>query len=498
MGKINYYQWINGGCGCNGVRHISGTNDCDCDQILLEISNLHTDDEVLQDEIDDLSGDVATKLDASAYTPVDLTAYATKEWVEDKHYITTVQPLKTINGESIVGEGNITISGGSGTTVDAYTKAESDARFQPIGNYATEQWVLDKHYITGVDLSDYALKSEIPTVPSNVSSFINDAGYVTDSILIQYITNLQQQINSLIASISGCCSSSGETQYRWITETGENDYWCDGTTKKTMEKEQSSTDGLTWTDTGSERSGSTVLEENCIDCGYVPEHYKLLLTKTDNAPYVVYCNGDSEAKTSETHNGISASSIKEAVIGDCVDTLGNKLFSYCTSLSSVTINSGVTTFNTGAFYGCTSLSSVTIPSSVTFIGQETFSGCTSLKNVNIPNGIEDVKAMTFAYTNIESISIPNSVNRILNHSFDHCTNLKNVNIGTGCTQISMAFTNCTGLQTITVNATTPPMLLNSPFENTNNTFVIKVPSGSVNTYKSASGWSAFASRIQAI
>ena len=49
-----------------------------------------------------------------------------------------------------------------------------------LSGYATEQWVLDKHYISGVDLSDYALKSEIPTVPTSNTAFTNDAGYLTE------------------------------------------------------------------------------------------------------------------------------------------------------------------------------------------------------------------------------------------------------------------------------------------------------------------------------
>lgn len=214
MGNINYNQWITGNDCCQPINDC-GCKDkdvCDCDNILLEISKLHTDDEILQDEIDELSGKVEvisatvdTKLDASAYTPVDLTDYATKEWVENKHYLTTVEPLKTINGESLIGEGNIVISGGSGGTVDAYTKAESDERFQPKGDYlsgnalngyATEQWVLDKHYISGVDLSDYALKSEIPTVPTSNSAFTNDMHYVTSAETANYVTsgNVETQI----------------------------------------------------------------------------------------------------------------------------------------------------------------------------------------------------------------------------------------------------------------------------------------------------------------
>lgn len=38
-------------------------------------------------------------------------------------------PFKTINGQNVLGEGNIEIQGGGGGSVDAYTKAESDAKY---------------------------------------------------------------------------------------------------------------------------------------------------------------------------------------------------------------------------------------------------------------------------------------------------------------------------------------------------------------------------------
>ena len=41
-----------------------------------------------------------------------LNGYATEQWVGEQGYLTEHQPLKTINGETIVGDGNITISGG--------------------------------------------------------------------------------------------------------------------------------------------------------------------------------------------------------------------------------------------------------------------------------------------------------------------------------------------------------------------------------------------------
>jgi len=47
-------------------------------------------------------------------TVVDISDFARKDWVENKGYLTSHQSIKTINNQSIVGTGNITISGGSG------------------------------------------------------------------------------------------------------------------------------------------------------------------------------------------------------------------------------------------------------------------------------------------------------------------------------------------------------------------------------------------------
>lgn len=65
-------------CGCKSKEV------CDCENILLEISKLKTQDIVLEREIDVISGVVDTKLDASAYTPVDMSDYYTKSEVDSK------------------------------------------------------------------------------------------------------------------------------------------------------------------------------------------------------------------------------------------------------------------------------------------------------------------------------------------------------------------------------------------------------------------------------
>ena len=111
-----------------------------------------------------------TKAQVDAKIP-DITGLASQTWVENKGYLTEHQSLKTINGESIVGTGNITISGGSADLSNYYTKEQIDAK-----GYLTEHQ----------SLANYALKSEIPTVPTNVSDFTNDAGYLTLATLPKY------------------------------------------------------------------------------------------------------------------------------------------------------------------------------------------------------------------------------------------------------------------------------------------------------------------------
>ena len=151
---MKYQEWLNG-CGCcSEIRECipSTGNPCDCDSILLELSKQHTDDLVLQDEIDNLD---EKKLDASAYTPDE---YATEEWVNEQGFLKTVEPLKTINGESLIGEGDIVISGGSG---DAYTKAETDALLDEKQNT-----LIAGDYIT-IDSANTISTSGLVTVEDN-------------------------------------------------------------------------------------------------------------------------------------------------------------------------------------------------------------------------------------------------------------------------------------------------------------------------------------------
>ena len=79
-----------------------------------------------------------------------------------------------------------------------------------------------------------------------------------------------------------------------------------------------------------------------------------------------------------------------------VTSIGDKAFSYCKNLTSITIPSSVTCIGKSAFEHCSSLTSITIPSSVTSIGENAFSGCENLTSITLPAHI----------TNIDELDIP--------------------------------------------------------------------------------------------
>ena len=114
-----------------------------------------------------------------------LNGYATEQWVGQQGYLTEHQQLKTINGETIVGNGNITISGGEET--DPVWTAEKV-------NYYTKTEV-------NTSLETKANKTEIPTVPTNVSAFTNDAGYLTQhQSLNNYYT--KSEIDGIVGNVN--------------------------------------------------------------------------------------------------------------------------------------------------------------------------------------------------------------------------------------------------------------------------------------------------------
>lgn len=176
--------------------------------------------------------------------------------------------------------------------------------------------------------------------------------------------------------------------------------------------------------------------------------------------------------------------VSESELGN-IQSIGNNAFAYCTSLTSITIPNSVTSIGKQAFYRCEDLTNITLPNSITSIGAAAFQDCSSLTSITIPNNVTILASgMCSDCTSLTSAVIPASVVNMGGYTFDGCTNLTSV----------------------TILATTPPRVYGasdswSTFGNTpivNGNGYIYVPASAVDTYKAATGWSSYASKIRAI
>ena len=187
--------------------------------------------------------------------------------------------------------------------------------------------------------------------------------------------------------------------------------------------------------------------------------------------------------------------LKSITIPNTVTELPNMMCSYCEGLISVSIPYGVTTIGNNTFSSCYSLSLLTVPENVTSLLGNSFSSCHSLKSVILPDDITDLPLSTFNECNtLRSVNIPSSTTSIGNYVFGSCYCLASITIPSSVTSIGdSAFRYGYGTAEYHVKPTTPPTLGATVFANIQSNCKIYVPSASLNTYKTAAGWSDYAS-----
>lgn len=239
-----------------------------------------------------------------------------------------------------------------------------------------------------------------------------------------------------------------------------------------------------------------------------------------------------------------------------VTKIGTSAFAYCRNLASITLPNTVTEIASQAFNSSV-ITAINIPSSVTTIAGAAFYECgrlarvditdlsawcniafgdnssitnplqaahhlylngTEITNLVIPNDITEVKNRTFqGGSNFTSLTLHDGITAIGNYAFYECDKIKSLTLPNSITKIGVqafydsgltgeviipnsvtelgynAFSN-TGITSFIINNTTPIQIqqYQNPF---NESGIIYVPAESLNLYRTATGWSAFKSRI---
>ena len=181
------------------------------------------------------------------------------------------------------------------------------------------------------------------------------------------------------------------------------------------------------------------------------------------------------------------SALTSISIPDRVTSIGERAFLGCKSLTGIIIPDGVTSIGDGAFSWCMSLTTIevgegnvnftevngvlfnaektvlltypasktganyTIPDGVTSIGISAFTTCFSLTSITIPDSVTSIGFQAFSGSGLTDITIPDSVTSIGVQAFSHCESLTDITIPDDVTSIGTgAFRGCDKLTSITI------------------------------------------------
>ena len=341
-----------------------------------------------------------------------------------------------VNGSKVITEDTLPESGNfSGSYNDLTDKPDIPSSLSDLSEDATHRTVTDaekadwnaKSNFSG-SYNDLTDKPAIPTVPTKVSAFENDKGYLT-SIPSEYITETELNNKGYLTQHQSLADYAKKSD---VPNTLAD--LTDDSTHRTV----TDTEKAAW-NAKSNFSGS----------------YDDLINKPDIPTKTSELTNDSRYITEDVINGKHSEGLAYILktdgtyevsgIGECLDT--------DVVIPSVVDGHRVTSIGGSAFYDCTTLTNIIIPDSVTSIGSWAFQGCGSLTSVAIPDSVTSIGSGAFAYCNsLTSITIPDSVTSIGDGAFLSCSALTNITIGNGITIIGDdAFYQCNSLTNVTLS-----------------------------------------------
>lgn len=182
------------------------------------------------------------------------------------------------------------------------------------------------------------------------------------------------------------------------------------------------------------------------------------------------------------------------------ESFGAKLVSntYVDGKGRMVFDGDITHIGEGAFQEIDNITNIEIPNSVTSIGDFAFYWCFGLTNFKVPDSVVSIGESAFDFcSELTSVTLGNSLSHIESYAFYDCDGLTSITIPKSVTIIeSGVFEECTMLESVYVKSTVPPTLYPYVFDYNNSNRKIYVPRASLNAYKTAEGWSEYASAIE--
>lgn len=446
-------------------------------------------------DYEELSNVPVTVLKGTTDNPVELIKQADGAYRVLGEYIIggDLSVVQTSDGEAIFfvqsTDDNISVTRVKGQTIQLYNVA-LDGTYES-SNYITDKWVEDKDYMATADVKSYVQENmnqvlldtiqDKPLTESEITALFEDTGdddggseKFTDIDLYKYVCG--KEVGSVADAVwsgytnvgaSGSIHSlmfAGATMSNAVVKSdGIPEYAFKNCTNLKTVTYSGGSDRYTTIETGA--------FDGCLSLEMFEEKGKY-----------------SEWDDGYENNGVCISY-------DC--------FSGCNSLKTVS-TLRVTEIKDQAFYYCTALTVITLPL-VETIGKQVFSG-TGIKRLYLPS-LTEIKSKYISdgmfYNDvggyvISEIIVPKATS-IGDYAFYDCSSL--VRIDSSATSIGYkSFFNCTSLVVVILRDTTTVCTVESSMDPlfSNDSVYIYVPSTLLDSYKSDTNWSAYASKFRAL
>lgn len=186
--------------------------------------------------------------------------------------------------------------------------------------------------------------------------------------------------------------------------------------------------------------------------------------------------------------------LEDVMIEEGVTHLATNIFARCNLLSHVTLPSTIMFINDNAFFYCGNLKDIFLPESIVEIGTGAFQGCNKMEgSLNLPN-LTVLGRSAFSGTMISKIESLGKIKQLEQETFKSCKSLTSVVLPETIKFIAKyCFDSCTKLNNVVCMATVPPEIETYTFNGNLNFYV---PDASLERYKTATIWSAFAGKIK--